>query len=195
MSEFIRDPNEAYRPCLSILFGYWSHGQIWSYTAYNLFLTMTFQLTVVPWKKFKFYSSVHSIVRNCLRCIAPLNTRVSLYTVCIFLLLKIKLKLNEAKKQAIIKICWSRVIELCYLEKSCYVQWFMQLWEFSPFADVSRCARFSSVSNKEWFIITDLKKKDWMEQPIILAPTKLKPAAPPCWDHFRSKAYCMLWVK
>ena len=42
---------------------------------------------------------------------------------------------------------------------------------------------------------TDLKKEDWIEQPIVLAPTKLKPAAPSCWDHFLGKAYCMPWVK
>ena len=39
------------------------------------------------------------------------------------------------------------------------------------------------------------KKKDWIEQPIVLAPTKLKPAAPSRWDHFRGKAYCMSWKK
>ena len=44
--------------------------------------------------------------------------------------------------------------------------------------------------------VTDLKKKkDWIEQPIVFAPTKLKPAAPSCWDHFRGKAYSMPWVK
>ena len=44
--------------------------------------------------------------------------------------------------------------------------------------------------------VTDLKKKkDWIEQLIVLAPTKLKPAAPSCWDHFRGKAYHMPWVK
>ena len=42
--------------------------------------------------------------------------------------------------------------------------------------------------------LTDLKK-DWIEQPIVLAPTKLKPAAPSCWDHFRGKAYYVPWVK
>ena len=45
---------------------------------------------------------------------------------------------------------------------------------------------------------TDLKKKkkkDWIEQPIVLAPAKLEPAVPCCWDHFRGKAYYMLWVK
>ena len=36
--------------------------------------------------------------------------------------------------------------------------------------------------------LTDLKKKDWIEQPLVLAPTKLKPAAPYCWDHFGGKA-------
>ena len=35
---------------------------------------------------------------------------------------------------------------------------------------------------------TDHKKKDWIEQPIVPAPTKLKPVAPSCWDHFRDKA-------
>ena len=40
-----------------------------------------------------------------------------------------------------------------------------------------------------------ISKKDWIEQPIVLAPTKLKPAAPSCWYHFRGKAYCMPWVK
>ena len=39
------------------------------------------------------------------------------------------------------------------------------------------------------------QKKDWIEQPIVLAPTKLKPAAQSCWDHFRAKAYFMPWVK
>ena len=34
---------------------------------------------------------------------------------------------------------------------------------------------------------TDLRKKDWIEQPIVLAPTKLKSAAPSCWDHFSGK--------
>ena len=42
--------------------------------------------------------------------------------------------------------------------------------------------------------LTDLKK-DWIEQPIVLAPTKLKPAAPSCWDHFRGKGYYVPWVK
>jgi len=41
---------------------------------------------------------------------------------------------------------------------------------------------------------TDLKKKDWIEQTIVLAPTKLQ-AGSSCWDHFRGKAYCMPWVK
>ena len=53
-----------------------------------------------------------------------------------------------------------------------------------------------SVGNQRPFscfeISTDRKKKDWIEQPIVLAPTQLKPAAPSCWDHFRGKAYCML---
>ena len=49
----------------------------------------------------------------------------------------------------------------------------------------------------KWTIVTDLekkKKKDWIELPIFLAPTKLKPAAPPSY-HFRGKAYYMRWVK
>ena len=38
-------------------------------------------------------------------------------------------------------------------------------------------------------------KKDWIEQPIVLAPTKLEPVAPSYKDHFISKAYYMPWVK
>ena len=38
---------------------------------------------------------------------------------------------------------------------------------------------------------SDLKKKDWIEQPIVLAYTKLKPATPSFWGHFRSEAYYM----
>ena len=45
-------------------------------------------------------------------------------------------------------------------------------------------------------IVTVLKKKkDWIEQPIVLPPTKLNPGAPSCWDHFRGEAYYMPWVK
>ena len=32
------------------------------------------------------------------------------------------------------------------------------------------------------------KRKDWIEQPIVRAPTKLKPTTPSCWDHFHGKA-------
>ena len=38
-------------------------------------------------------------------------------------------------------------------------------------------------------------KKDWIEQPIVLASTKLKTAAPSCCDHFRGEAYYVPWVK
>ena len=32
------------------------------------------------------------------------------------------------------------------------------------------------------------RKKGWIEQTIVLAPTKLKPAVQSCWAHFRGKA-------
>ena len=61
------------------------------------------------------------------------------------------------------------------------------------------------IVNLEWWVFseytdvvqpTDLKRiEDWIEQPIVLARTKLKTAAASCWDHFRGKAYCMPWVK
>ena len=38
------------------------------------------------------------------------------------------------------------------------------------------------------------QKKDWIEEPIVPAPTILKPAAPSCWDDFRDKAHYMPWV-
>jgi len=36
------------------------------------------------------------------------------------------------------------------------------------------------------------KKKVWIEESIVLAPTKLRPA-PSCWDYFRGKAYYWLF--
>ena len=39
------------------------------------------------------------------------------------------------------------------------------------------------------------KKKGCVEQPTVLAPTKLKPGAPSCWNHFRGRAYYLPWVK
>ena len=39
------------------------------------------------------------------------------------------------------------------------------------------------------------KKRELIEQPIVLAPTKWKAAAQSCWDHFHVKAYYMPWVQ
>jgi len=39
------------------------------------------------------------------------------------------------------------------------------------------------------------KKKNSIEQPIVLSSTKLNPGAPSCWEHSRGQAYYMPWVK
>jgi len=54
---------------------------------------------------------------------------------------------------------------------------------------------FAVLYRSESVSLISKKKKDWIEQPIVLAPTKLKPAAPSCWDGFCSKAYYMPLVK
>jgi len=56
----------------------------------------------------------------------------------------------------------------------------------------------SAVSTRKWehWSRKRKRKKRGLDRttPIILAPTKLKPAAPSCWDHFRDKAYYCLYA-
>ena len=50
-------------------------------------------------------------------------------------------------------------------------------------------------STSQWQTPLVQKKKGCVEQPTVFAPTKLKPGAPSCWNHFRGRAYYLPWVK